>query len=127
MLADVGYLPRHAALVAGWRRSAACCPACPTPGGTSGPTRWSPAADRKSTRLNSSHLVISYAVFCLNNKRVPGSGCAAIGGENRWHAVLGTSENCIAAHASDLAVALVALDAAIDVRGAGRQRTGPLI
>src|SRR6266480_297372 len=61
------------------------------------------------------------------NKRAPGSGCAAIGGENRWHAVLGTSENCIAAHASDLAVALVALDAAIEVRGAGRQRTVPLI
>src|SRR5919112_1182572 len=47
------------------------------------------------------------------NKRAPGSGCSAIGGENRWHAVLGTSEACIAAHASDLAVALVALDAAV--------------
>jgi xanthine dehydrogenase YagS FAD-binding subunit len=57
------------------------------------------------------------------NKRAPGSGCAAIGGENRWHAVLGTSENCIAAHASDLAVALVALDAAIEVRGPGGQRS----
>src|SRR5438445_2638145 len=57
------------------------------------------------------------------NKRVPGSGCAAIGGENRWHAVLGTSENCIAAHASDLAVALVALDATVEVRGAGGSRT----
>src|SRR5919199_1002000 len=45
------------------------------------------------------------------NKRAPGSGCAAMGGENRWHAVLGTSSSCIAAHASDLAVALVALDA----------------
>src|SRR6266576_1425447 len=52
------------------------------------------------------------------NKRSPGSGCAAIGGENRWHAVLGTSESCIAANASDLAVALVALDAGIEVRGA---------
>jgi xanthine dehydrogenase YagS FAD-binding subunit len=60
------------------------------------------------------------------NKRVPGSGCAALGGENRWHAVLGTSENCIAAHASDLAVALVALDAAIEVRGPRRQRTVPV-
>src|SRR5437667_187444 len=46
------------------------------------------------------------------NKRAPGSGCAAIGGENRWHAVLGTSNNCIATNPSDLAVALVALDAA---------------
>ena len=60
------------------------------------------------------------------NKRAPGSGCAAIGGENRWHAVLGTSESCIAANPSDLAVALVALDAAVEVRGAGGQRTIPL-
>jgi xanthine dehydrogenase YagS FAD-binding subunit len=60
------------------------------------------------------------------NKREPGSGCAALGGENRWHAVLGTSESCIAAHASDLAVALVALDAAVEVRGARGQRTVPL-
>src|SRR5688572_3458281 len=61
------------------------------------------------------------------NKRAPGSGCAAIGGPNRWHAVLGTSEDCIAAHASDLAVALVALDASVDVRGASGQRTVSLI
>src|SRR5947208_5219250 len=61
------------------------------------------------------------------NKRVPGSGCSAIGGENRWHAVLGTSENCIAANPSDLAVALVALDAAVEVRSAGGQRSLPLI
>ena len=61
------------------------------------------------------------------NKRAPGSGCAAIGGENRWHAVLGTSENCIAANASDVAVPLVALDAAVEVRAAGTQRTVPLI
>jgi xanthine dehydrogenase YagS FAD-binding subunit len=60
------------------------------------------------------------------NKRAPGSGCAAIGGENRWHAVHGTSEHCIAAHASDLAVALVALDAAVEVQGSGGQRTVPL-
>ncbi len=61
--------------------------------------------------------------YAACNKRAPGSGCAAIDGENRWHAVLGTSENCIAAHASDLAVALVALDAAIELRGAGGART----
>ena len=60
------------------------------------------------------------------NKRAPGSGCAAIGGENRWHAVLGTSESCIAAHASDLAVALVALDASVEVRSARGQRIVPL-
>ena len=61
--------------------------------------------------------------YAACNKRAPGSGCAAIGGENRWHAVLGTSENCIAANASDLAVALVALDAAVELRGANGQRT----
>jgi xanthine dehydrogenase YagS FAD-binding subunit len=61
------------------------------------------------------------------NKRAPGSGCAAIGGENRWHAVFGTSEHCIAANASDLAVALVALDAAVEVRGARGQRTVPVV
>src|SRR3954467_12016180 len=60
------------------------------------------------------------------NKRAPGSGCAAIGGENRWHAVLGSSENCIAANPSDLAVALVALDAAVEVRGGNRHRMVPL-
>jgi xanthine dehydrogenase YagS FAD-binding subunit len=65
--------------------------------------------------------------YAACNKRAPGSGCAAIGGENRWHAVLGTSENCIAAHASDLAVALVALDASVEVRGPGGQRNVPLI
>src|SRR5437868_2397919 len=61
------------------------------------------------------------------NKRAPGSGCAAAHGENRWHAVLGTSENCIAAHASDLTVALAALDAVVEIRAAGRQRTVSLI
>src|SRR5206468_9222262 len=65
--------------------------------------------------------------YAACNKRAPGSGCAAIGGENRWHAVLGTSENCIAAHASDLAVALAELDAVVELRGAGRQRTVSLI
>lgn len=65
--------------------------------------------------------------YAACNKRVPGSGCAAIGGENRWHAVLGTSENCIAANPSDLAVALVALDAVVEVRGPRGQHTVPLI
>jgi xanthine dehydrogenase YagS FAD-binding subunit len=61
--------------------------------------------------------------YAACNKRVPGSGCAAIGGENRWHAVLGTSERCIATHASDLAVALAALDAMVEISGPGGQRT----
>ena len=65
--------------------------------------------------------------YAACNKRAPGSGCAAIGGENRWHAVLGTSENCIAANPSDLAVALIALDAVVEVRGSVGQRSVPLI
>src|SRR3954466_11206356 len=65
--------------------------------------------------------------YAACNKRSPGTGCAALGGENRWHAVLGTSEQCIAANASDLAVALVALDAAVEVQGDDRLRTVPLV
>ncbi|WP_127107670.1 FAD binding domain-containing protein [Pararhodobacter zhoushanensis] len=53
------------------------------------------------------------------NKRNPGTGCSAIGGEQRNHAILGTSEDCIALHASDMAVALRALDAKVEVRTAG--------
>jgi len=53
------------------------------------------------------------------NKREPGTGCSALHGINRIHAVLGTSEHCIATHPSDLAVALAALDATVRVRGAG--------
>ncbi len=64
--------------------------------------------------------------YAACNKRAPGSGCAAVGGENRWHAVLGTSEHCIAANPSDLAVALVALGASVEVRRAGGDRTVPL-
>jgi xanthine dehydrogenase YagS FAD-binding subunit len=47
------------------------------------------------------------------NKRAPGSGCPAQTGENRSHAILGTSEACVATHPSDLAVALVAMDASV--------------
>jgi xanthine dehydrogenase YagS FAD-binding subunit len=48
------------------------------------------------------------------NKRNPGSGCAALAGFNRIHAVLGTSEHCIATHPSDMAVAMRALDASVE-------------
>jgi xanthine dehydrogenase YagS FAD-binding subunit len=60
------------------------------------------------------------------NKREPGSGCAALEGINRGHAVLGTSEHCIATHPSDLAVALVALDAVVHTDGPGGQRVIPV-
>jgi xanthine dehydrogenase YagS FAD-binding subunit len=60
------------------------------------------------------------------NKRAPDSGCSAIGGENRLHAVLGGSDHCVATHPSDLAVALVALDAVVVVQSAGGERRVPL-
>ena len=56
------------------------------------------------------------------NKREPGTGCDARGGENRLHAVLGWSESCIATHPSDFCVPLVALDAVVEIEGrAGRR------
>ena len=60
------------------------------------------------------------------NKRVPGSGCAAIDGLNAGHAILGTSDQCIATHPSDLAVALVTLDASMRVRGPQGERSFPV-
>ena len=56
------------------------------------------------------------------NKRDPGAGCAAIEGRNRMNAVLGVSENCIAAQPSDMAVALIALDADVAITGKGGER-----
>ncbi len=60
------------------------------------------------------------------NKRDPGSGCAALAGVNRGHAILGTSDWCIATHPSDVAVALVALDAVVLTRGPGGERAVPV-
>lgn len=60
------------------------------------------------------------------NKRVPGSGCGAMEGTNRKEAVLGTSEFCIATHASDLAVALAALDASVHVHDDAGEHVVPL-
>jgi xanthine dehydrogenase YagS FAD-binding subunit len=57
------------------------------------------------------------------NKREPGSGCPAVSGANRMHAILGTSDSCVATHASDLAVALVALDAEVRLAGTSGTRT----
>jgi xanthine dehydrogenase YagS FAD-binding subunit len=56
------------------------------------------------------------------NKREPGSGCSAIGGINRIHAILGASEDCIATHPSDMCVALAALDAKVRVTGPAGER-----
>ncbi|MET0465394.1 MAG: xanthine dehydrogenase family protein subunit M [Chitinophagaceae bacterium] len=57
------------------------------------------------------------------NKREPGTGCSAIGGYNRIHAILGTSDQCIAVFPSDMCVALAALGAEIQVRGTNGERT----
>jgi xanthine dehydrogenase YagS FAD-binding subunit len=56
------------------------------------------------------------------NKREPGSGCSAIAGLNRMHAILGTSESCIATHPSDMCVALAALEAIVHVAGPAGER-----
>lgn len=61
------------------------------------------------------------AVPC--NKREPGSGCSAIKGYNRMHAVLGTSSSCIATHPSDMCVALAALDAIVHIEGVNGKRS----
>ena len=61
------------------------------------------------------------------NKRMPGSGCAALGGLNRMNAVIGVSDDCIAAHGSDMAVAMAALDARVETVAAdGATRTIPI-
>ncbi len=59
------------------------------------------------------------------NKRQPGSGCAAIGGINRGHAILGVSERCISAYPGDFAQALVALEASVAILGPAGERTLP--
>lgn len=59
------------------------------------------------------------------NKRVPGSGCSAMDGYHRMHAILGTSDHCIAAHPSDMCVALVALDAVVYTQGR-KERSIPI-
>ncbi|MFG2640546.1 FAD binding domain-containing protein [Streptomyces sp. NPDC048370] len=60
------------------------------------------------------------------NRRDPGSGCDALHGDNRMQAILGTSTHCVATHPSDLAVALVALDAVIQVRSLAGTRSIPV-
>ncbi len=61
------------------------------------------------------------------NKRNPNSGCDAIGGFNRIHAILGTSQQCIATHPSDMCVALAALNATVNVTGVNGDRSIPFV
>jgi xanthine dehydrogenase YagS FAD-binding subunit len=64
-----------------------------------------------------------YDVATPCNKRAPGSGCSAIAGINRMHAILGASDACIAAHPSDMGVALAALEATVHVTGGNGDRS----
>jgi xanthine dehydrogenase YagS FAD-binding subunit len=64
-----------------------------------------------------------YDIATPCNKRKPGSGCSAVNGLNRIHAILGASESCIATHPSDMCVALAALDARVRTTGPAGERT----
>jgi xanthine dehydrogenase YagS FAD-binding subunit len=63
--------------------------------------------------------------FAQCNKRSPGSGCGALGGFNRTHAIFGASDRCIAVHPSDMCIALAALEATVRVRGRNGERIIP--
>ncbi|WP_212006215.1 xanthine dehydrogenase family protein subunit M [Chitinophaga sp. HK235] len=66
-----------------------------------------------------------YDISMPCNKRTPGSGCGAIGGINRMHAIFGASDQCIAVHPSDMCIALVALDATVLITGPKGNRRIP--
>src|SRR6476661_9957982 len=68
-----------------------------------------------------------YDIASACNKRSPGSGCDARGGDTRLHAILGWSESCIATHPSDFCVALAALDALVEVEGRSGRRDVRLV
>jgi xanthine dehydrogenase YagS FAD-binding subunit len=75
--------------------------------------------------LQRTRCVYFYDTATPCNKREPGSGCAAITGFNKNHAILGTSEHCIATHPSDMCVALAALEAVVQVTGPDGDRAIP--
>jgi xanthine dehydrogenase YagS FAD-binding subunit len=77
--------------------------------------------------LQRTRCVYFYDTTTPCNKRRPGSGCSALGGYTRYHAILGASESCIATHPSDMAVALAALDATVRVFGPDGERSIPLV
>jgi xanthine dehydrogenase YagS FAD-binding subunit len=80
------------------------------------------AASTGGNLLQRTRCYYFYDVATPCNKRVPGEGCAAIGGRNRIHAILGASPQCIATHPSDMCVALAALDAIVHVTGPEGER-----
>jgi xanthine dehydrogenase YagS FAD-binding subunit len=77
--------------------------------------------------LQRTRCVYFYDTTTPCNKRQPGSGCSALGGYTRYHAILGASESCAATHPSDMAVALAALDATVRVLGPDGERSIPLV
>jgi len=83
------------------------------------------AASTGGNLLQRTRCYYFYDVAAACNKRVPGSGCPAIQGVNRIHAILGASANCIATHPSDMCVALAALEATVVVSGPGGERHIP--
>lgn len=74
------------------------------------------AATTAGNLMQATRCVYFQDVTTPCNKRKPGSGCSAVGGYVRYHAILGASDKCIAVHPSDMAVALAALDAVVVVR-----------
>jgi xanthine dehydrogenase YagS FAD-binding subunit len=84
------------------------------------------AATAGGNLLQRTRCAYFYDVASACNKREPGTGCDARGGDTRLHAVLGWSEHCIATHPSDFCVPLVALDAVVEIEGAAGRREVPL-
>jgi xanthine dehydrogenase YagS FAD-binding subunit len=84
------------------------------------------AATTAGNLLQRTRCPYFYDTASACNKREPGTGCDAMGGEMRAHAVLGWSEYCIATHPSDFCVALVALDAVVEIQGRSGRREVPL-
>jgi xanthine dehydrogenase YagS FAD-binding subunit len=84
------------------------------------------AATTAGNLLQRTRCVYFQDVTTACNKRAPGSGCSAIGGYVRYHAILGASESCVAVHPSDMAVAMCALDGTVVVEGADGERRIPV-
>ena len=85
------------------------------------------AATTGGNLLQRTRCYYFYDVDTPCNKRQPGSGCPAIAGVNRIHAILGTSEHCIATNPSDMNVAMAALGAVVNVQGPGGERAIPIL
>ena len=85
------------------------------------------AATAGGNLLQRTRCAYFYDTASACNKRDPGTGCDALGGENRLHAVLGWSRSCIATHPSDFCVPLAALEAVVEIEGRAGRREVPLV